>query len=195
MAAVPACSAHRDYARLLIIPMKAPESWEYQAARWVTEQRPGERVFVTGSVRLWWLAFSPNPQLDGGFFQGLTNRRISDAGWNIPRGEPRTAWLWLRAMGVRVVVAGTEKTYDQYREWQNTARLREVLTPLWDSDHDVIFAVPGGRPSLAAVIARSEVPGEPLDAREVRAGIRQPGASRGGGSNGAARTRRAFERG
>ena len=174
LAAVAACYVHRDYSRLLIVPMKAPESWEYQAARWVTEQRPGERVFATGSVRLWWLAFSPNPQLDGGFFQGLTNPQISAAGWMVPRAEPRLAWLWLRAMGIGVVVAGTEKTYDQYHEWSNTARLRQVLQPLWDSDHDVIFAVPGARRGLAAVVEAEALPGAPLDLERYVAALDNP---------------------
>lgn len=176
LCAIAACVAHRDYSRILILPMKASEAWEFQAGRWVEEQRPQARTYTTGSVRLWWLAFSQNPQMDGGFFQGLTNRRLLDANWNIPRADPRVAWLWLRLMGVRVVVAGTEKTLDQYNDWKNTESLRRSLTVLWDSDHDIIFEVPvpPNRRGLAFVVDRNDVPAAPVNVERYVAAMDSP---------------------
>ncbi|MCP5109887.1 MAG: hypothetical protein GY953_03535, partial [bacterium] len=71
--ALPPFVVHRRFARELIEPIDIHNSLQYQSATWLHENLPGARVFIQGSSRFWMNAFADNPQLGGGFDQGITN--------------------------------------------------------------------------------------------------------------------------
>lgn len=171
-------------ARNWIRPAEIADKVEYQVARWLEENLPGRRVFATGSIRFWLNAFADNPQLGGGFDQGITNPMIPKVTFGIPftQGDGERCLRWLRACGIDAIVVSGPETADAYRDYRDAGKFEGVLRPLWRRGDDVIYEVPRRNPALAHVIPRRAVVGrapvniedeEPI--RDYHAAIEDPG--------------------
>ena len=154
---------YRGYARRALRPADIGASVEHQAARWLQENLPGARLFATGSTQFWLNAFSDSPQLGGGFQQGVGNPLIHDVNFGVPftfrDGEDVAKWL--RSFGVEAIVVSGPRSRDAYRNYRDPDKFRDVLPELWREGDDVIYAVPGGSPSLARVMRRRHVVDRP----------------------------------
>lgn len=146
-------------ARNWIRPAEIADKVEYQVARWLEENLPGRRVFATGSIKFWLNVFADNPQLGGGFDQGITNPMIPKVTFGIPytEGDGERCARWLRACGIDAIVASGPATADAYRDYRDAAKFEGVLEERWRRGDDVIYEVPRRNRSLAHVIPRRAV--------------------------------------
>ena len=146
---------YRHYARGMLQPFDITTTVEYEAAEWLGENLPGKRVFATGSVQFWLNAFADNPQLGGGFGQGIVNRQIPIVHSGIPftAGDGQRTAMWLRVYGVQAVVVSGPGSRDAYPDdWKDPRKFDGVLRELWRSGHDAIYAVPQRSSGLAYTI-------------------------------------------
>jgi hypothetical protein len=165
----------RKYATRQLGPIAIEQTVEYSASRWLDENLPGKRVFAAGSTQFWLNAFADNPQLGGGFDEGMRNPRTPHVRYGIPYliSDGEMAAAWLRAYGVQAVVVGGEQTRDVYRVFRDPAKFEGVLPELWRDGDDVIFGVPHRSDSLAKVIRRADVVAKtPLDQNDTEAMLR-----------------------
>lgn len=146
-------------ARKWIRPVDIGRTVEFEAARWLGEHLPGRRVFATGSIKFWLNAFADNPQLGGGFDQGIVNPVIPKVTFGIPftRGDGERCARWLRVYGIDAIVVSGPETRDAYRDYRDAEKFRGVLAELWRSGGDAIYGVPRRRSSLAHVVRREEI--------------------------------------
>ncbi len=166
--------AHRDSARLLIRPAEMQDSVEYQAARWLEENRPGARLFAIGSVEYWLNVFARNPQLGGGFGPGVTNPQILNLRrglWTTQGNGPESV-LWLRAFGADAIFVGGPGGREYFKAFRDPAKFRGLLPELWRNGDDVIYGVPGtGRP--AHIVGPQDVVAQAPEGFQDLAGLRQ----------------------
>ena len=133
---------YRRDARRLIQPIDIRRTVEYQAARWIHENLPGSRAFVTGSTRFWFNAFADNPQFGGGFDQGIVNRRIPHVSYGITHaeGDPDRVRTWLRIFGIDAIFVAGPNTRDAYRDYDDAAKFEGSFELLWRDGDDRIYA-------------------------------------------------------
>jgi len=134
LAVIPAKSDRR-FARYLISPVKIAETIEYKTAVWLDQNLPGRRVFASGSTQFWLNAFADNPEVTGGFDNGVVNQVTRTASYIVRSDEPvdrdgKISVLWLKAMGVQAVVVGGADTRQAYRDDQNPGKFEGVLRKL-----------------------------------------------------------------
>ncbi len=158
---------YRGRARELIQPIDITQTVERQAASWLRENLPGARVFVTGSTQFWLNAFADNPQIGGGFAQGIVNRQIPIVHYGIPhtQNDGANTALWLRLYGAQAVVVSGPESRDAYpQNWRDPDKFEGVLPALWRNRGDVIYAVPQRSASLAhAILAEHMVKRPPVN--------------------------------
>ena len=154
LAAAHQVQQYRNYARTLIGHIDVTGTVEYQAAKWLDENLPGRRVFLSGSLRFWLNAFADNPQFGGGADQAMTNPRLADTSYGITTtsGNGEDTVLWLKAYGVRAIAVGGPRSRDIYKDFRDPAKFEGVLPELWRKGDNVIYGVPGRGESLAHVI-------------------------------------------
>ncbi|HUG81138.1 MAG TPA: hypothetical protein VML01_05715, partial [Bryobacterales bacterium] len=174
----------REYAAPQLRSIAIEQTVEYGASRWLDENLPGKRVFAAGSTQFWLNAFADNPQLGGGFDEGIRNPRIPHVRYGIPylMADGEQAAAWLRAYGVKAIIVGGEKTRDAYRVFRDPAKFAGVLPELWrdrseggdgGGGDDVIYGVPHRSDSLAKVIRRADVVANtPTDQNDVEPMLR-----------------------
>jgi len=167
--------SHRRFARHIITPFEIETTVEYRVATWLQRNLPGRRVFASGSVEFWLNAFADNPQVGGGFAQGIVNETIPMVQFGIPylSGDGERSATWLRAYGAQAVVAGGPNTRDAFKNWNDASKLDGVLPEVWRDGDDVIYTVPQRSSSLAHALRREQIVSEPpinaedTDAAEV----------------------------
>ena len=150
----------RQEARSLIEPIDMQSTVDYQAAAWLGEHFPDDRVFVSGSIQFWLNAFADTQQLGGGFGQGIVNRQIPaihyGVPWTLEDGERATTFL--RVYGNQAVVVSSPEGRDFYRQvWRDPKKFEGLLPELWRDGGDVIYGVPQRSRSLAHVILPEHV--------------------------------------
>ena len=161
---------YRDYATELIQPADIEATVEYQVADWLDKNLPGRRVFLPGSESFWLNAFADNPQIGGGFDQGISNSRIPMVTYgllaNEDAGELGTAWL--RAYGIDAIAVGGANSREYFKPYNDPKKFDGVLEELWRDNDDVIYGVPRRSISLAHVIEPADrVTREPQNALDV----------------------------
>ena len=142
-------------ARSLIQPIDIATTVEYQVSTWLEENRPGERIFTTGSTQFWLNAFSDVPQVGGGFGQGIVNRMIPVIHYGIPWNteDGMGAITWLQLYGAKAVFVSGAESRDSYAEaWRDPGKFEGLLPVLWQDGDDILYDVPQRSRSLAHVI-------------------------------------------
>jgi hypothetical protein len=163
--------SHRKFAKNIMKPTPAAASIEYRTARWVAEHVPHARVWLPGSLGLWFNTWTAGQQMTGSswstaynathqkiVFQSLYSSDPVDAG---------NALLWLKAYGVQVAaIPGPNSP-----EFWKAIRRPELFAGcevLWREDDTSLCHVPGASDSFAHVVPRdSLVRSEPRDWRDV----------------------------
>ena len=150
---------YRQYAKDMIRSTDTGQMVEFEVARWLDENLPGQRVFATGSTRFWLNAFADNPQIGGGFDQGIHNRQIPVVHFGVPytMSDGENTALWLKAYGVRAVVVSGPETRDAFQDYRDPGKFEGVLPEVWRNGGDAIYEVPQRSDSLARVILRDDV--------------------------------------
>ena len=161
---------YRDYSTKLIQPVDIRATIEYQVADWLDENLPGRRVFVPGSESFWLNAFADNPQLGGGFDQGISNPRIPMVTYGLLASEADGEFgkTWLQAYGIDAIAVGGPSSREFFKPYRDAKKFDGVLEELWRDNDDVIYGVPRRSISLAHVIEPADrVAKEPEDALDV----------------------------
>ena len=129
---------------------------EYQMSEWMSAHLPQARTFVTGSVRFWWDTWHDLVEVGGGSEQGILNRNVVPAQWEITLGpKPELAVRWLTALGADAVIVSGKQSQEIYHDFTFPDKFAGVLPVLYDDHHgDVIYQVPRRYPSLARVVDR-----------------------------------------
>ena len=162
---------YQSYAARKLRPLDITESLEYEAAALFAREFPGDRVYAAGSTALWLNVFADNPQLGGGFDQGITNPKIPLAYYGVHLGVKdggRTA-DWLRAFGVRGVLVSGPASRDIYPQYQDPDKFEGLLPLVWCDGDDRIYRVPQRAESLVHAIPREAVPQESKSWEDVAA--------------------------
>ena len=154
---------YRNYARNMIQPFDITRTVEYRTANWLGQNLPGRRVFATGSVQFWLNAFADNPQVGGGFAQGIVNETIPMVHFGVPytEGDGERSAMWLRVYGAQAVVVGGPDSQDQYKNWNDAAKFEGVLPELWRGGDDAVYLVPQRTNSLAHAVRREQLVSRP----------------------------------
>ena len=154
LAAAHQVQQYRNYARTLIGHTDVTGTVEYQVAKWLDENLPGRRVFLSGSLRFWLNAFADNQQFGGGYDQGVTNPRLASTSYGITatRGNGEDTVLWLKVYGVQAIAVGGPESREVYKDFRDPTKFEGVLPELWREGDDVIYGVPSRTESPAHVI-------------------------------------------
>ncbi len=150
----------RRYARRILSPLDVTQSIEYQASTWLQRHQPGRRVFVWDATQFWLTAFSDNPEVGGGFGQGVIDQEIPPLGFGIPYtiGNGADTAMWLRVLGAQVVLVSEANAKVAYNyAWRDPAKFRGVLQEIWRQDGEVAYAVPSRSDSLAHIVRAEDV--------------------------------------
>jgi hypothetical protein len=157
----------RRYAREHVHSIDITKTVEYRMARWLETNARAERVFLPGSAYIWLNAFSTQPQLGGGFDQGITNQLLpavffqTFSGLNAGDREGQITVSLLKAFGVHEVAVGGPASREFYRPYRNPDKFKGVLPEVWREGDDVIYRIPHRSASLAHVMRRGDLP-QPL---------------------------------
>jgi hypothetical protein len=130
---------------------------EYRMSAWMASHLPQARTLVVGSVRFWWDTWHDLAQVSGGSEQGLINRKLPLAGWELTLGSnPEMSVRWLTALGADAVIVSDKQSQEIYHDFQLPGKFAGVLPVLYD-DHkgNVIYQVPRRYPSLARIVDRA----------------------------------------
>jgi len=132
---------------------------EYRMADWIAGHLPRARTYVVGSVRFWWDTWHDLAQVGGGSEQGLLNRKVFLAYWEIVTGtNPELATRWLTALGAEAVIVSGKQSQEMYHDFPSPDKFSGVLPVLYDDRQgNVIYQVPRRYPSLARVVDRARL--------------------------------------
>ena len=161
---------YRDYSAELIHPVEIRSTVEYQVANWLDKNLPGRRVFLPGSESFWLNAFVDNPQIGGGFDQGISNPAIPMVTYGLLANEDAGEFglTWMRAYGIDAIAVGGANSREFFKPYNDPEKFDGVLEELWRRGDDVIYRVPRRSTSLAHVIEPADrVAKEPEDALDV----------------------------
>ncbi|HUE23387.1 MAG TPA: hypothetical protein VMQ86_16995 [Bryobacteraceae bacterium] len=139
---------------------------EYRMSDWIASHLPQARTLEAGSVRFWWDTWHDLAQVGGGSEQGLLNRRIPIAQWEIDVGSnPELAVRWLTVLGADAVVVSDRQSQEIYHDFKVPGKFAGALPVLYDDRQgNVVYQVPRRYPSLARVVDRARFEAlQPLD--------------------------------
>ena len=143
---------------------------EYRMSEWITTHLPNARTFVSGSLRFWWDTWHDLAQVGGGSEQGLINRKVYPAQWEVLLGpDPELAVRWLTALGVDAIIVSDKQSQEVYRDFKFPVKLAGALPVLYDDlQGNVIYQVPRRYASLARVVDRARLAAvQPLEQANV----------------------------
>jgi len=160
-AAAAACLAIGVHQQRMAHKMEQPidirTTIEYQTARWLDANLPGQRVFAPGTIGFWLNAFSDAPQLTGGFDNGILNPFLPAVIYQIYAGDQQElAVAFLQAYGCAAVIGGGPESREVYHPYAHPEKFRG-LPELWRNGGDAIYAVPGRTRSLAHAIRAGDL--------------------------------------
>lgn len=151
------------YARGLIRGVELSSLGEVRIAKWLDQNRPGQRAFISSSACFMYNMFTDNPQLTGGHDQHTVNRFIPIVSFVIYTGmnagdrDAAISILWLKAFGVHQISVSGPESSNEYNTMVHPRKFDGVLPLLWRDHGDAIYEVPSRSLSLAHVIPREAV--------------------------------------
>lgn len=153
------------YARGLIRAVDPNDLVEYRIAKWLDQNRHGERAFPSGSTSILFNDFTDNPQVFGAHEPLVANRFVRIAAYTIYSGanagarDTEYSVFWLKAFGARSISVSGPKGREFWKPFANPRKFEGVLPVIWREGDDTIYEVPSRSASLAHVMPRSAVVG------------------------------------
>lgn len=90
---------------------------EYRTARFVADNYPQDRVFVTGSIRFWFNTWDSTRQIDGGSQQGILNPLLPAGLYCLSHcTDPASLRDWIKAFGVDLAVIPEKNSKETYHD-------------------------------------------------------------------------------
>jgi len=132
---------------------------EYRTPDWIRRNYPDQRVYATGSIRLWYDVWGDGLQADGGSAQGILNPLIPTATYRISHDpDGSLAMHWLQALGVDIVVVPGALSQEPYKEFTNAAVFDRQFPLLYDDGTgDRFYRVPRREPGIVRIVDRLKV--------------------------------------
>lgn len=132
---------------------------EYRTAAWLHENFPDQRVFLTGSIRLWSNVWTDQQQADGGSDQGIQNPLLPAAKWGVIHNtDPAIARDWLQTLGADILVVPQPGSQEVYKEFPHPAMFDGFLPLLRDDgEHNRYYRVPRRTTGIVRVVDRSRI--------------------------------------
>lgn len=139
-------NASRQKARYHLQRANVAERSEYQTARWLHQNVPGQLVYATGSSAFWLNAWSDNPQFFGCCEQGMRDGFLRHfmylMNWGTLPEHVDSIKVWLKVWGVRAVIANGERSSEYYKDFRKAEKFRGHLPVLAEVAGDIIYQVP-----------------------------------------------------
>jgi hypothetical protein len=151
------------YARNLIRSVEPSQLSEYRIARWLDQNRPGDRAFVSGSGSFLYNVFTDNPQVTGGHNQHTVNTFVPIVGYTVYTGmnagdrDAEYSIFWLKAFGAHAISVPGPESSDYFKPFVHPHKFDGVLPLLWRDRGDSIYEVPSRSLSLAHVMQASAI--------------------------------------
>jgi hypothetical protein len=136
---------------------------EYRTPEWLWQSFPNQRVFVSGSIRLWYNAWHDGQQADGGSLQGILNPVMPTPLFRVPHDKnPELVLRWLQEMGVDIVVVPGASSQEAYHDFNNRP-LYDAYFPLLrdDGEGNRYYRVPRRVPGIVRVVDRMKLAAAP----------------------------------
>lgn len=163
------------YLRHAYTEFRADRQWqssvEYRTQDWLWRNYPEQRVYVTGTIRLWYNAWQDGEQADGGSTQGILNPLMPTALYRIDHDPQHATVLhWLETLGVDIVVVPGPSSREPFKEFGN-ASLFDQHFPLLQDDGagNRFYRVPRRAPGIVRIVDRSKVLAAPPIPKEYEA--------------------------
>ena len=157
------------------------QTYPYQIAKFLDEKvDKNERVLASGNIAFWLDYFSDVSQVKGAGDPAATHPFWSHAiyqittGENAPKGKAgEMALVWLKALNVNYIVVNTAYSQDPFHDFKDPEKF-EDLEKVYESQGDIVYAVPLTNPSLAQVadaetFDQLEPPANGVDYKRVKA--------------------------
>src|SRR5262249_3253332 len=132
---------------------------EYKTSRWLIQNGPDERTFVTGTIPFWYNAWFDGQQTDGGSQQGLLNFLLPTVQWYAASGDdPDIALYTLQATATDIVVVPGATSQEHYKDFVHP-EIYATRFPLVrdDGEGNRYYRVPRRNTGIIRVIDRSRV--------------------------------------
>jgi hypothetical protein len=148
---------------LELTPFPKEQTTEYRVARFLADQQPRGRVFVTGGTRFHLNSWFSLPQTGGTFESSAPNRSPLDFAYQITSGEGNppgeegpSAVMQLKALAVEYVAVHGPDSREFYRDFRNPRKFDGLLERIYDGEGDAIYRLPFT--SYAHLVRRHELP-------------------------------------
>ncbi len=152
-----------SYARTLIRAADPSQLAEYKIAKWMDQNRHGQRAFLGGSSSLLYNAITDNPQVKGSHDQHAVNPFMAIVAYTIysdqnagDRGAEYSIF-WLKAFGAQAISVAGPDSNDYYKPFVHPRKFEGVLPVIWRDGDNTIYQVPSQSTSLAHIIPASAV--------------------------------------
>ncbi len=147
------CFAGRDYDQW-IEPVTPASTFQVRATREMARIDPEARVYFLGGPRYFSGLERWQPQVGGGFANGMKFRgfAVGDYGTFAGRGNFLDTRDWLVAYGVDYVLVGGKESQDWIRAWADAGKFAGRMRQVWEEGDDRLYAVDRANASLAHVL-------------------------------------------
>jgi hypothetical protein len=170
-------ASHRQFAKKSLQHADLTQTIEYRTAVWASQNLPGVRVMLPGSIAQWANDFTDLPQFSGGSWSQAYNQVQQRGlaaiynGGETPQQDARVALDWLKAFGVGAIAVSGPNSQEFWKPFTHPAKFEGLLPVLWREDDVTIYRVPQRTVSLAHVVSEmaivSRPPSGPRDTDEV----------------------------
>jgi hypothetical protein len=170
-------ASYRLFAGNIIQRADLTQTIEYRTALWASQNLPGIRIMLSGSIAFWANDFADIWQFSGSSWSQAYNQvqqRGLAAIYNggaTPQQDARVTLDWLRAFGVGAIAVSGPASQEFWKAFTHPAKFESVLPVLWRQDDVTIYRVPQRTASLAHVVNEatlvSRAPVGPGDTAEI----------------------------
>ena len=164
-----------QYLQNAYVEFRADRGWqnrvEYRTQDWLRRNYPDQRVYVTGTIRLWYNAWGNGLQADGGSMQGILNPVIPTATYRIAHDPDGSLALhWLQALGVDIVVVPGPLSQEPFKEFISPALFDQQFPLLYDDGMgNRFYRVPRREQGIVRIVDRDKVLAAPPVPKEYEA--------------------------
>ncbi len=169
--------SHRQFGRNILQPADVTQTIEYRTAAWASQNLPGVRVMLPGSIAQWANDFTDVWQFSGSSWSQAYNQAQQRGlagiynGGDTPRQDARVALDWLGAFGVGAIAVSGPNSHEYWKPFTHPAKFEGLLPVLWREDDVTIYKVPQRTASLAHVMNETAIvshsPAGPRDTEEI----------------------------
>jgi len=153
LALVPCAYFFRYSQRFIPRASEPRDRFEYKITHWIHENLPGQRLFVTGTLRFWFDGWHDLPHVGGGSEQGLLNNTVMPAQWEVNLGpDLAPSHIWLDVTGADAIIVHGPKSKEHYKDVVTPGKFKPWTVLYDDGEDNIIYRVPRRYPGLARLV-------------------------------------------